>query len=484
MVIKEKYTKSANLNNLSGSIIFFANSKFEIKNTKSLLSSSQNNLIKKNLKNNNKKKEIFSFDISHSQKIIIYSIKNNKSSFEKNGAKLLEFFKNQNLAKIHIFGDTIENSNNIKCLHELIHGMKLKSYSFDKYLTKKNSENININVISKMKTDLKLIKNLNAIDKGVNFTKDLVSEPGNVLHPDEYAKRLVQLRKIGLKVKVYNTNELKKMKCNALLGVGQGSSRGSYIVTMEWKGNKKQKKPLAFVGKGVCFDTGGISLKPARFMEDMTYDMAGSAVVVGLMKSLALRKAKVNAVGVVGLVENMVSGNAQRPGDIVKSFSGKTIEVLNTDAEGRLVLADAITFTEKKFNPNFIIDLATLTGAIVVALGSEYAGLFSNNDNLSKQLFNAGEKVDEKVWRLPLHENYDKLMNSKNADMQNINYVGGAGSTTAAQFLQRFIINKTPWAHLDIAGMAFSKYAGSLNSSGATGYGVRLLDKFVEDNYE
>ena len=484
MIIKEKYTKSANLNNLSGCIIFFANSKFEIKNIKSLLSSSQNNLIKKNLKNNNKKKEIFSFDISHSQKIIIYSIKNNKSSFEKNGAKLLEFFKNENLTKIHIFADTIENSNNIKYLHELIHGMKLKSYSFDKYLTKKNSENININVISKMKTDLKLIKNLNAIEKGVNFTKDLVSEPGNVLHPDEYAKRLVQLRKIGLKVKVYNTTELKKMKCNALLGVGQGSSRGSYIVTMEWKGNKKQKKPLAFVGKGVCFDTGGISLKPARFMEDMTYDMAGSAVVVGLMKSLALRKAKVNAVGVVGLVENMVSGNAQRPGDIVKSFSGKTIEVLNTDAEGRLVLADAITFTEKKFNPNFIIDLATLTGAIVVALGSEYAGLFSNNDNLSKQLFNAGEKVDEKVWRLPLHENYDKLMNSKNADMQNINYVGGAGSTTAAQFLQRFIINKTPWAHLDIAGMAFSKYAGSLNSSGATGYGVRLLDKFVEDNYE
>ena len=484
MIIKEKYTKSANLNNLSGSIIFFANSKFEIKNIKSLLSSSQNNLIKKNLKNNNKKKEIFSFDISHSQKIIIYCIKNNKSSFEKNGAKLLEFFKNQNLTKIHIFGDTIENSNNIKCLHELIHGMKLKSYSFDKYLTKKNSENIIINIISKMKIDLKLIKNLNAIEKGVNFTKDLVSEPGNVLHPDEYAKRLAQLRKIGLKVKVYNSNELKKMKCNALLGVGQGSSRGSYIVTMEWKGNKKQKKPLAFVGKGVCFDTGGISLKPARFMEDMTYDMAGSAVVVGLMKSLALRKAKVNAVGVVGLVENMVSGNAQRPGDIVKSFSGKTIEVLNTDAEGRLVLADAITFTEKKFNPNFIIDLATLTGAIVVALGSEYAGLFSNNDNLSKQLFNAGEKVDEKVWRLPLHENYDKLMNSKNADMQNINYVGGAGSTTAAQFLQRFIINKTPWAHLDIAGMAFSKYAGSLNSSGATGYGVRLLDKFVEDNYE
>ena len=484
MIIKEKYLKSSKLSNLSGSILFFANEKSEIKNINSYISLSQNNIFKKNLKNNNKKKEIFSFDINHNQKIIIYTLKNTKSSYEKDGAKLYEFFKKENLNKIHIFGDTIEDMKNNKCLLEVIHGMKLKSYTFDKYLTKKKSEDIKLNIISKKKLDLKLIKNLRAIEQGVNFTKDLVSEPGNILHPDEYAKRLTKLRKVGLRVTVYNTSKLRKMKCNALLGVGQGSSRGSYIVTMEWRGNKKQKKPLAFVGKGVCFDTGGISLKPARFMEDMTYDMAGSAVVVGLLKCLALRKAKVNAIGVVGLVENMVSGNAQRPGDIVKSFSGKTIEVLNTDAEGRLVLADAITFTEKKFKPNFIIDLATLTGAIVVALGSEYAGLFSNDDNLSNQLHDAGEKVDEKVWRLPLHENYDKLMNSKNADMQNINYVGGAGSTTAAQFLQRFIINKTPWAHLDIAGMAFSKYAGSLNSSGATGYGVRLLDKFVQDNYE
>ena len=484
MIIKEKYVKSVKLNKLSGTIVFFANKNFEIKNIARLLNASENSLIKENLKNNKKKKEIFSFDISHNQKIIVYSSKDSKNYYEKSGAKLYEFFKKDNLNKIHIFGDTILSSDIPKCLHELVHGMKLKSYYFNKYMTKKNSDIINLNIISKNKINLKLINHLNAIERGINFTKDLVSEPGNVLNPDEYAKRLTKLKKIGLKVTVYNTNKLKKMKCNALLGVGQGSSRGSYIVTLEWRGNRNQKKPLAFVGKGVCFDTGGISLKPARFMEDMTYDMAGSAVVVGLLKSLALRKAKVNAVGVVGLVENMVSGNAQRPGDIVKSYSGKTIEVLNTDAEGRLVLADAITFTEKKFKPSFIIDLATLTGAIVVALGSEYAGLFSNNDNLSKQLFDAGDKVEEKVWRLPLHENYDKLMNSKNADMQNINYVGGAGSTTAAQFLQRFIINKTPWAHLDIAGMAFSKYAGSLNSSGATGYGVRLLDKFVEDNYE
>ena len=344
---------------------------------------------------------------------------------------------------------------------------------------------ININIVFKKKIPTKIKNNrFTSLLEGTNFTKDLVSEPGNILHPDEYAKRILKLKKIGLKIKAYNEKELKKLGMGALLGVGQGSIRGSYLVTIEWNGNKSKNKPLAFVGKGVCFDTGGYSLKPAKFMEDMTYDMAGSAAVVGLMKTLALRKAKINAVGVVGLVENMVSGNAQRPGDIVKSYSGKTIEVLNTDAEGRLVLADALTFTEKKFKPRFIVDLATLTGAIIVSLGSEYAGLFSNDDKLSKQLLEAGKKVDEKLWRMPLHKNFDKLMDSKNADMQNINYVGGAGSTTAAQFLQRFIINKTPWAHLDIAGMAFSKYAGALNSGGATGYGVRLLHKFVEDNYE
>ncbi|MDC3166836.1 leucyl aminopeptidase, partial [Candidatus Pelagibacter sp.] len=316
------------------------------------------------------------------------------------------------------------------------------------------------------------------------FARNLVSEPGNILHPDEYAKRLNLLKKIGLKINIYDEKKLKKLGMNTLLGVGQGSIRGSYLVTMEWKGLKNNSKPIAFVGKGVCFDTGGISLKPAKFMEDMTYDMAGSATVVGLMKTLALRKAKVNAIGVVGLVENMPGGNAQRPGDIVKSYSGKTVEILNTDAEGRLVLADALTFTEEKYKPKFIIDLATLTGAIIVSLGSEYAGLFSNDDKLSNQLIDVGEKTEEKVWRMPLNKNFDKLIDSKNADMQNINYVGGAGSTTAAQFLQRFILNKTPWAHLDIAGMAFSKYGGALNSGGATGYGVRLLNKLVEDYYE
>jgi leucyl aminopeptidase len=366
-----------------------------------------------------------------------------------------------------------------------LHGLKLKSYEFVKYKTKKDLRTITINVVgAKNKISAHNQLKFKALEEGTFYTRDLVSEPGNILHPDEYAKRLKSLKKFGLKVNIYDDKKLKRLGMNALLGVGQGSIRGSYLVTIEWNGAKNKSKPFAFVGKGVCFDTGGYSLKPAKFMEDMTYDMAGSAVVVGLMKNLALKKAKINAVGVVGLVENMVSGNAQRPGDIVKSFSGKTIEILNTDAEGRLVLADALTFTEKKFKPKFIIDLATLTGAIIVSLGSEYAGLFSNDDKLSNQLIDAGKKVDEKLWRMPLHKNYDKLINSKNADMQNINYVGGAGSTTAAQFLQRFILNKTPWAHLDIAGMAFSKYGGALNSGGATGYGVRLLNQLIEDNYE
>ena len=408
----------------------------------------------------------------------------NSLDYEKLGSQLYIFLKNNKIER-SFFTSSSSFLTNVQ-LEKLLHGAQLKSYEFNVYKSDKTKfETNNLYIVgTKSKNSNSLRNKLNSLLEGVFLTRDLVSEPGNVLHPDEYARRIVKLRKFGLKVTIYDQKKLKKMGMNALLGVGQGSIRGSYLVTIEWKGTKSKSKPLGFVGKGVCFDTGGYSLKPAKFMEDMTYDMAGSATVVGLMKTLALRKSKINAVGVVGLVENMVSGNAQRPGDIVKSYSGKTIEVLNTDAEGRLVLADALTFTEEKFKPQFIVDLATLTGAIIVSLGSEYAGLFSNNDKLSKQLIDAGESVEEKLWRMPLNENFDKLINSKNADMQNINYVGGAGSTTAAQFLQRFIINKTPWAHLDIAGMAFSKYGGALNSGGATGYGVRLLNKLIEDNYE
>ncbi len=470
--------------------VLFSNEDFKISGLNRLsLSHFSSNISKTIQTNKSNKKEILIFNLNPTQKVIVIKLKTNHSplSNEKKGAEFYDFIKsNSILSSTFIednFIDTLKKNKNF--IDEFFHGIKLKSYEFNKYKTKKNFENYEINISIKSK-NFNFNKNarFDSLIDGITFTKDLVSEPGNILHPDEYAKRLISLRKYGLKVNVYDQKKLKKLGMNALLGVGQGSIRGSYLVSLEWKGAKSNKKPLGFVGKGVCFDTGGISLKPAKFMEDMTYDMAGSAVVVGLMKNFAKRKAKINAVGVVGLVENMPGGNAQRPGDIVKSYSGKTIEILNTDAEGRLVLADALTFTEKKFKPQFIIDLATLTGAIIVSLGSEYAGLFSNNDKLSKQIFNSGEKVGEKVWRMPLHKNYDKLIDSKNADVQNINYVGGAGSTTAAQFLQRFILNKTPWAHLDIAGMAFSKYGGALNSGGATGFGVRLLNKLVEDNYE
>ena len=469
----------------SSNLILFSDEKFTISSLKKHISKNEYLYISDLIKTRDLKGKIQSFDISSKKKVILISLKKNieNSEIENLGAKFYDEFKNFKQSEYNLNSETVPSKlKNI--LGYFLHGVKLKSYKFDKYLSKKNKKNITIIVTGKNKpSTLEQIK-FSAIEQGTFYTRDLVSEPGNVLHPDEYAKRLSSLKKIGLKVKVYDQKKLKKLGMNTLLGVGQGSIRGSYLVTMEWNGLKSNSKPLAFVGKGVCFDTGGISLKPAKFMEDMTYDMAGSAVVVGLMKSLALRKAKVNAVGVVGLVENMPGGNAQRPGDIVKSYSGKTVEVLNTDAEGRLVLADALTYTEEKFKPKFIIDLATLTGAIIVSLGSEYAGLFSNDDKLSSQLINAGENVEEKVWRMPLNKNFDKLIDSKNADMQNINYVGGAGSTTAAQFLQRFILNKTPWAHLDIAGMAFSKYGGALNSAGATGYGVRLLNKLIEDNYE
>ena len=485
MSVQIRYSNKK-FSNSKSNLVLFLDRKTNINRLKKYVSSSEFSYINDLLKNSDLKKNLFVFELSSKKKIILISIKEKlkNSDIENLGAEFYKKINFGNNAEYYLISDSV-SSKYENFIGYFLHGLKLKSYEFKKYKTKKEKRNISINVIGNQnipssKTQIKF----KAVEEGTFFARDLVSEPGNILHPDEYAKRINSLKKDGLKVNIYDEKKLKKLEMHALLGVGQGSIRGSYLVTMEWNGAKNNSKPVAFVGKGVCFDTGGYSLKPAKFMEDMTYDMAGSAAVVGLMKSLALRKAKINAVGVVGLVENMVSGNAQRPGDIVKSYSGKTIEILNTDAEGRLVLADALTFTEKKFKPKFIIDLATLTGAIIVCLGSEYAGLFSNDDKLSKQIFEAGEIVDEKVWRMPLHKNYDKLMNSKNADVQNINYVGGAGSTTAAQFLKRFIINKTPWAHLDIAGMAFSKYGGALNSGGATGFGVRLLNQLVEKDYE
>ena len=484
MTLKLNYLKKP-ISNTKSNLVLFSNDRAKINSLKKNISYEEFNYIKELLKTSDPKKKILTFEINSKKKIILLIIKNNLkySEIENLGAEFYKLVNHGKNSEYFLISDSISN-NSEDFLGHFLHGVKLKSYEFKKYKTKKNNKTIIINISGKNYPSIKTQLKFKALEEGTFFTRDLVSEPGNILHPDEYAKRLTFLKKDGLKVTIFDEKKLKKLGMLSLLGVGMGSVRGSYLVTLEWNGAKNNTKPLAFVGKGVTFDTGGYSLKPARFMEDMTYDMAGSAAVVGLMKTLALRKAKVNAVGVVGLVENMVSGIAQRPGDIVKSYSGKTIEVLNTDAEGRLVLADALTYTEKKYKPKFIIDLATLTGAIIVSLGSEYAGLFSNDDKLAKQIINAGEKVEEKLWRMPLHKNYDKLIDSKNADMQNINYVGGAGSTTAAQFLQRFILNKTPWAHLDIAGMAFSKYGGSLNSGGATGFGVRLLNQLIEENYE
>ena len=482
--------KKLNLNGYNN-VILFSDSNLNIKGLNTGPFKKFKAIIEKSTSlNKSNIKDFHSLDLSSSLKIIIVKINEDISlskNNEKLGAKFYEYINSNSIYKSSLIDSNISFfiQKNSGFIDEFISGIFIKSYNFEKYKTKKNLKSFFINLSRKIKINFfKKNNRLKSIIDGLNLTKDLVSEPGNILHPDEYVSRIRKLRSLGLKVTIFDKRKMKKLGMNALLGVGQGSIRGSYLAAIEWRGSNKKQQPLAFVGKGVCFDTGGISLKPAKFMEDMTYDMAGSAVVVGLMKTLALRKAKINAVGVVGLVENMPDGNAQRPGDIVKSYSGKTIEILNTDAEGRLVLADALTYTEKKYKPKFIVDLATLTGAIIVSLGSEYAGLFSNDDKISDQLSKAGEKVGEKVWRMPLNKNYDKLINSKKADMQNINYVGGAGSATAAQFLQRFILKKTPWAHLDIAGMAFSKYGGALNSGGATGYGVRLLNQLIEDNYE
>jgi len=467
--------------------VLFVEENFNISGLKNHISKNEFSYIHDLLKNSDLKKNLLFFEVNSKKTIFLVSIKKNleTSDIENLGAEFHSYINYNKKSEYFINSESI-SSKFENFLGYFLHGLKLKSYKFNVYKSKKDTKLISINVIrNKNKLSIQKELRFKSIEEGTFFARDLVSEPPNVLNPQEYVNRLLKLKKLGIKVTTYNESQMEKLGMHSLLGVGKGSINESFLVTLEWNGNKKDKKaPLSFVGKGVCFDTGGISLKPAKFMEEMKYDMAGSAVVAGLIKTLATRKAKVNAVGVVGLVENMPGGNAQRPGDIVKAYNGKTIEVLNTDAEGRLVLADALSFTEAKFKPRFMIDLATLTGAIIMALGEEYAGLFSNNDDLSSKLFKVGEKVKEKVWRLPLHDNYDKLINSPIADIQNINYSGGAGSITAAQFLQRFVTSKTPWAHLDIAGMAFSKKAANLNPGGATGFGVRLLNQLIEEHYE
>jgi leucyl aminopeptidase len=368
-------------------------------------------------------------------------------------------------------------------------GVSLAAYRFDKYLTKEKPEKKpSIATVRVCAAEVKAAKAafapLQAVADGVAFTRDLVSEPANILYPDEFAKRVKALETLGLEVEVLDEAEMRKLGMGSLLGVGQGSRRESRLVVVQWKGAKdKAAQPIAFVGKGVCFDTGGISIKPAEGMEDMKWDMAGAGAVTGLMYALAARKAKVNVVGILGLVENMPDGNAQRPGDIVTSMSGQTIEVINTDAEGRLVLADALWYCQDRFKPKFMVDLATLTGAIIISLGNDYAGLFSNNDELANALLKASAAEGENLWRMPLPAQYDRMLDTLAADMKNIGGRPG-GSITAALFIQRFV-NGLPWAHLDIASTAWKKPSTTATiPDGATGFGVRLLNRLVAEGYE
>jgi leucyl aminopeptidase len=367
-------------------------------------------------------------------------------------------------------------------------GVRLRAYRFDRYKTKKKDgedaalrADVSIAVGDVAAARKAFAPDAHIVD-GVIMARELVNEPPNVLYPEEFARRAGQLRKLGVGVEVLDVKAMTKLGMGALLGVAQGSTRPGRTVIMRWNGGKRGDQPVAFIGKGVCFDTGGISIKGAASMEDMKGDMGGAACVVGLMHALAARKARVNAVGAIGLVENMPDGNAQRPGDIVTSMSGQTIEIINTDAEGRLVLADVLWYVARKFKPKFMVDLATLTGAIMVALGTEYAGLFSNNDELAERLTKAGLATGEKVWRMPLGPEYDKQIDSQFADMKNTGVRNG-GSITAAQFLQRFV-DDTPWAHLDIAGTAMGAPKTDINQSWGSGYGVRLLDRLVTEHYE
>ncbi len=368
----------------------------------------------------------------------------------------------------------------------LASGMALRVYRFDGYKTKKTDKNVQLGEVAihceGVAAARKGFVALEAVREGNHLARDLVNEPANVLYPVEFANRAKALAKAGVKIETLNRAQMKKLGMNALLGVSLGSPHEPQLVVMRWDGGKKGEQPISFIGKGVTFDTGGVSIKPAAGMEDMKGDMAGAACVTGLMLALAKRKAKVNVIGAIGLVENAVDGAAQRPGDVVKSMSGQTIAVLNTDAEGRLVLADVLWYIQQRFKPKFMVNLATLTGAILVALGKEHAGLFSNNDELAQRLSASGYATGEKVWRLPLTPEYDKIIDHDVADVKN---TGGrfAGSITAAQFLQRFV-NKVPWAHLDVAGTAMDSVKSPINQSWASGWGVRLLNDLVATHYE
>ena len=392
------------------------------------------------------------------------------------GGKIYNKIKKLSSSKAKIY------ENDILINERVALGIILSSYRFENYKKSKLKQTINLKnvvfVCNEPNKSAKKIVEIQNLAKGVFTARDLVWQPPNILYPSSFAKECQKLKKIGVKVSIYNEKQLQKIGMDALLAVGRGSRKDSQVVVMEWLGGKKQDKPMTFIGKGVCFDSGGLSLKPAKSMEDMKWDMGGAATVTGIIEAAALSKLNYNLVGVIGLVENMPDGDAQRPGDVVKSFSGQTIEVLNTDAEGRLVLADILSWTEKKYKPKFIINFATLTGAMIVALGNVRAGLFSNNKQITESIFNSGEVTGEKVWEMPLDDDYDQLIKTEIADMKNIGGPG-AGSITAGCFLKRHI-EKTPWAHLDIAGVTWQNKSTPCVPSGGVGWGVRMLYHLIQ----
>ncbi|MBN8828662.1 MAG: leucyl aminopeptidase [Sphingobacteriia bacterium] len=414
----------------------------------------------------------------------------NLDNIELLGGKCYAVMAAYKLANIAIYIDQapLQHLENHEAAAKFASGIRLRAYRFDKYRTNQKPEDkvklVNITfILEKAKDAQKEWKQVKLLSDAVYVARDLVCEPPNVLYPESFEERCLELKKLGVDIEVLDEEKMRSLGMNTLLGVGQGSIRESRVVVMNYKGGNKTTKPIAFLGKGVTFDSGGLSLKSAGGMEDMKYDMAGAATVTGLMHHLASRKAKVNVVGVIGLVENMPDGAAQRPSDVVVSMSGQTVEVINTDAEGRLVLADILWYTQDRYKPQFMVDLATLTGAITITFGHYYAGLFSNNDELADKLFKTSQKVSEKLWRLPLGEEYEKCLHSEIADIQHTSNEKGAGSITAAQFLHHFV-NNTPWAHLDIASMAWTKKDLEISPKGPTAFGVRLLSQFVMDYYD
>ena len=480
------------LNNDGGNLIFLCIKNKPLDNYLNGLNKKFKGYIDKAIKisamefNNNSFADIIMPQGSNSDRIILFGVDqtklNSEYAYGKLGSFITTVLNNKKIKNVKFastdFGNKGENEANI------LYGMALNTYRFNKYFTdeikKRNNYFRTVTVISKNANVLKKIWNrYNAIKEGVFLTRNLVSEPSNNLTPALLAKEAQKLKACGLKINILDEKKLKSLKMGALLGVAQGSANKPFVVTLEWKGNPKSKSiDFSFVGKGVTFDTGGISIKPSGGMEEMKYDMGGSAVVLGLMKTLALSKIKSNISAVVGLVENMPSGTAQRPGDVVKSMSGKTIEVINTDAEGRLVLADAVWYAQKIFKPKNLIDLATLTGAIIVSIGQEKAGMFSNSDKLSILLEKAGKEVGEQVWNMPIDNSYEKDIRSDIADMKNVGSGRGAGSTAGAIFIKRFI-NNVNWIHLDIAGVTWAKSDKPLIPKGGTGFGVRLLEEVV-----